>query len=334
MYSKNSSVSNSTGSLQHINKREVSVKLEPNEKWPQSRRVDDVKQRKTGHAAFLKRVPPHLDLYQQSSGDGKNLQAPQRKISEPIKSSRKISDTILQRKISQGQRRPDPDIRSYPWHGDQHPPVPISSSLRHASEISRGQMHQTYETTAGYHKGSTVSTGWDIHGRRETFQPWPSDDRKLTQLIHRPSFLSQLLQGRFKDDKSGSLRSSDRHPIRPRIQLENTYKMKPDEQFEVDVVQKIIKNVLENYLEHQEYDGLLMGQKTRTLADMIKEKVKSLRYDRYKIISWVVIGQKGCNDVRIASKGLWDKHNDTYADAVYENRSLYAMGVCYGIYQE
>ena len=104
--------------------------------------------------------------------------------------------------------------------------------------------------------------------------------------------------------------------------------------FEVHVVQKIIQNVLEKYLEHQEYDGPLMGQKSRTLADMIKEKVKALHYDRYKIVTWVVIGQKGCNDIRIASKGVWDKDNDNYAEAVYENKSLYALGVCYAIYQE
>ncbi len=116
--------------------------------------------------------------------------------------------------------------------------------------------------------------------------------------------------------------------------MENTYKMEPDRQFETHAVEKIIRNVFETNLEHQQYCGPLMGQKSRTLADMIKEKVKALRYSRYKIITWVVIGQKGCNDIRIASKGLWDNDNDTYAEVFYENNSLYALGVCYGIYQE
>ena len=341
MDSKNSSVNNSSelshGSLKQIRQKAGPVKFEPNERWPHSRQVqvDDVRAKKVGQAAYLKSVPPDLDLSKHPSGrrgsDVRGSQVLPRKISEPLESYRKTSETIFQRQISQGRRRADSESKSA---SGQLPMGPPSPTLQRGSEMPHGNLRRGSQMPPDYRKRSVVPTGWDIHGRRDSQQSWPTDDRRMTQLMQRPGLLSQLLQRRYRDDQSASLRSSDQNPLRPRVQLENTYKTEPDEHFETHEVQKIIQNVLEKYLEHQEYDGPLMGQKSRTLADMIKEKVKALRYDRYKIITWVVIGQKGCNDIRIASKGIWDEDNDTYVEAFFENRSLYALGVCYGIYQE
>lgn len=180
-------------------------------------------------------------------------------------------------------------------------------------------------------RGSVVPTGWDINGRRDSFQSWPSSLGRVPP----NSFLAQLLAGRFKDSRSGSMPSTDRF-YQNQIKMENTYKLgpEPDNMFQAHVVQKIIMKVLSDYLGEREYDGAVMGQKSVTLAEMIKEKVKRLRYDRYKIIAWVVICQKGCNDIRVASKGLWDENLDSSAEAVYENKHLYAMGVVYATYQE
>ena len=329
MDSKNSSVNNSSelshGSLQQIKEKGCPVKFEPNEKWPQTRLAEDAKYKKKGQAAYLKRVAGDLEVAQQPSGRRPSEVSPERtrKISEP-------SNPMFQRQISLGRRRTESESKS---SGMNYPLGPQSPTSKRGFEMVQGQIRRGSEMSDGYRKGSVIPTGWDIHGRRDSNQSWPND-RRMTQMVQKSGFLSQLLQKRFREDPSGSIHSSGQTPLRPRVQLENTYKTEPDECFEVHEVHKLIQNVLKKYLEHQEYDGPLMGQKSRTLSDMIKEKVKALHYDRYKIITWVVIGQKGCNDIRIASKGLWDKDNDTYAEAVYENRSLYALGVCYGIYQE
>lgn len=63
-------------------------------------------------------------------------------------------------------------------------------------------------------------------------------------------------------------------------------------------------------------------------------QVKSLGYDRYKLIVQVTLGQKKGQAMRLVSRSLWDTDNDNYATSYYENDSLYCVSQCYGVYIE
>ncbi|XP_078353110.1 uncharacterized protein LOC144637894 [Oculina patagonica] len=114
----------------------------------------------------------------------------------------------------------------------------------------------------------------------------------------------------------------------------NTYRLEPDKKFEHWKVTDIIKKTFEQHLIDESYDREICHHMSKTLADLIKEQVKSLQFSRYKIISIVSIGQKRGQSVRMASRSVWDPRFDGYAQYSYERGELYAIGVVYAIYLE
>ena len=50
------------------------------------------------------------------------------------------------------------------------------------------------------------------------------------------------------------------------------------------------------------------------------------------MVTFVTIGEKKNQDVRVASRCLWDTYRDGEATVTYENPSLYATAVLYALY--
>ena len=114
----------------------------------------------------------------------------------------------------------------------------------------------------------------------------------------------------------------------------NTYRLEPVKKFEHWKVTEIIKKTFEEHLIEESYDSEICHHMSKTLADLIKEQVKSLQFSRYKIISVVSIGQKRGQSVRMASRSVWDPRFDGYAQYSFERGDMYAIGIVYGIYFE
>ena len=114
----------------------------------------------------------------------------------------------------------------------------------------------------------------------------------------------------------------------------NTYCLEPDRKFEHWKVTVIIKKIFEEHLREGSYDEEFCNRMSKTLADLIKEQVKSLQFSRYKIICIVSIGQKRGQSVRMVSRSVWDPRFDGYAQYSYEKGDMYAIGVVYAIYYE
>lgn len=121
-----------------------------------------------------------------------------------------------------------------------------------------------------------------------------------------------------------------------KIYYENTYKMEPPVKFQPDKVKPIIKTVLASNLEGRKYDPVECSILAKNLADDIKQQVCNLKFDRYKIICVVTIGQKGeqAVSVNVGSRFLWDAERDNYSAASYSSRHLYAVGIVYAVYYE
>ncbi|XP_032236835.2 dynein light chain Tctex-type 5-A [Nematostella vectensis] len=115
----------------------------------------------------------------------------------------------------------------------------------------------------------------------------------------------------------------------------NTYRLEPGKQFEVTVVQRIMREVFEEEIKDLEYDAEKCAPLCKRLSDVVKARVKGLQYPRYKIIALVYVGQKEGQDVRITSRCVWDTRFDNCAQYAYEGlHDTYAVGMVYGIYQE
>ncbi|XP_019622822.1 PREDICTED: tctex1 domain-containing protein 1-like [Branchiostoma belcheri] len=118
-----------------------------------------------------------------------------------------------------------------------------------------------------------------------------------------------------------------------KVEYENTYKMAPDVRFQVGKVKTIIDESLAT-LEKEQYEVYHCRELAKHLSQDIKDKVKEIGMPRHKIISWVTIGQRCDQSMRIGSRCLWDDGNDNFAWGEFKNPSLHATAIVYGIYQD
>jgi len=73
---------------------------------------------------------------------------------------------------------------------------------------------------------------------------------------------------------------------------------------------------------------------SRRLSEVIRDRVKTLRLPRYKLVCTVLIGQNSGQALQHASRCLLDADNDGFASASYENSSLFASATVYAIYYD
>ena len=129
--------------------------------------------------------------------------------------------------------------------------------------------------------------------------------------------------------------STATHSARPRTtaMAENTYKLQPDETLRVTEVRSIILQHLQA-LESQKYEVKLCRELAKSMSDSIMSDLKQLGYSRFKFICTVTIGQMRGQDVRIASRSVWNTESDTFVSESFKNGSLFAVGMVFGVYKE
>ena len=121
---------------------------------------------------------------------------------------------------------------------------------------------------------------------------------------------------------------------KPKLMYENTYILEPKRKFKAGDAQSIIDQVLVQQLKDEKYDPNSSKQLAKTLAEMIKNSVKELNYERYKIVCMVTIGQMDEQGLRSASRCVWDTNFDTFASSSYHNKSLFGVATVYALYYE
>merc|ERR1711988_659935 len=109
---------------------------------------------------------------------------------------------------------------------------------------------------------------------------------------------------------------------------ENTYITGPEgygegTKFSSGIVRNVVRKIIEDRMEGATYDSTRASQIIKELSDMIKEKVKTMGYGRYKLVVQVTLGQKAGQCLRLASRCLWDTAADSCASAYYENETLF-----------
>lgn len=123
------------------------------------------------------------------------------------------------------------------------------------------------------------------------------------------------------------------------VVYENTYitgpeGYEPNAKFQNFKVYRVLEQILKERMEGQKYDPVKGAQTAKQLAEDLREKVKALGYDRYKLVVQVTLGQTKGQAMRITSRCLWDTNSDDYASAFYQNDTLYCVCQVYGLYYE
>ena len=70
------------------------------------------------------------------------------------------------------------------------------------------------------------------------------------------------------------------------------------------------------------------------MSNSIMSDLKMLGYSRFKFVCSVTIGQIRGQDVRIASRSIWDTERDTFVSESFKNETLFAVCVVFGVYHE
>jgi hypothetical protein len=82
--------------------------------------------------------------------------------------------------------------------------------------------------------------------------------------------------------------------------------------FNTDKTKYIIMSTFESYLKDRQYDPRTFPRLCKTLADLLKERVKSTGPKRFKIITNVSILENKEQCAVCASRCIWDTDNDNY----------------------
>lgn len=120
------------------------------------------------------------------------------------------------------------------------------------------------------------------------------------------------------------------------VYVENTYRMGPEPgcHFSASRTQQILQATLDSYLEGVSYSPDSCNQLCQMLADLVLSKLKDVNPPRYKLVCQVVVGQNCKQGIRVASRSLINPNTDNYTSAVFQNHSLFAVGIVHGLYFE
>ncbi|KAG5276507.1 hypothetical protein AALO_G00132840 [Alosa alosa] len=114
----------------------------------------------------------------------------------------------------------------------------------------------------------------------------------------------------------------------------NTYLIRPNYQhkFKAGVVKECIREILRDNLTGLKYDPQQSPILSKTLADTIKEKLKEVGFERYKMVVQVVLGEQRGEGVKMAARCFWDADTDSYAQDIFMNESLFCVAAAFGSY--
>ncbi|XP_069681567.1 uncharacterized protein [Periplaneta americana] len=114
----------------------------------------------------------------------------------------------------------------------------------------------------------------------------------------------------------------------------NTYRLTSQRPFNTELVGKILAQTLNSNLDGVEYDEIESPNTAHQMCDIIYNSVREFKFDRYKLIAIVRICQKLSQTVRMITGFLWDAEQDNYSLATFENNSLNAVAIVYGVYKD
>ncbi|XP_001514856.3 LOW QUALITY PROTEIN: dynein light chain Tctex-type 4 [Ornithorhynchus anatinus] len=125
-------------------------------------------------------------------------------------------------------------------------------------------------------------------------------------------------------------------PPGPPAPCENTYRTGPEPggRWNPERAQRALEAALAGSLGEARYSAPAAGPLARSLCELVRARLRELSPPRYKLVCSVVLGPRAGQDLRVASRALWDPANDGLASASFANASLFAVATVHGLYRE
>lgn len=99
-------------------------------------------------------------------------------------------------------------------------------------------------------------------------------------------------------------------------------------------IKKIMDEILEEKLSTQSYDPTICRLLCSSLSEDIKSRVKNLGMERFRLICSVSIGSISGQGILMASRFLWNECKDNFSTSSYQNSSLFAVAIVFGVLKE
>ncbi|CAF3488316.1 unnamed protein product [Adineta steineri] len=121
-----------------------------------------------------------------------------------------------------------------------------------------------------------------------------------------------------------------------RIRYENTYRMEPNNEHKLDLVQirRVATSIIEAAILNYEYNPEQATKFIELLAEQIRSRMKQLHFPRYKIITQASIGQNKGQDLRMVSKCIWNSKWDRHITITKETFNDFITVTIFFIYTE
>ncbi|KAL3867837.1 hypothetical protein ACJMK2_040683 [Sinanodonta woodiana] len=209
-----------------------------------------------------------------------------------------------------------------------------------ADMFKRFSSHSAASNESGERKPISKSSNGGGHRRilSQTMIESNSGGHKPVLAQSKPSLVGVLASKKFAQKLSAKIllkRDEDRvSEIESPMEMEASYRMKPYKKFDPCIVRGIMKTVLDARLDGYKYNPKFSANMIQVLSEEIKDGVKELNYDRYKIVCIVHLGEIKGQGLTIASRGSWDSNLDNYASYSSKKETTFCTAVVYGIYKE
>lgn len=105
--------------------------------------------------------------------------------------------------------------------------------------------------------------------------------------------------------------------------LSNNFDDISSRSFNRSEVKELLRHLIESNIAREEfYQSEHSAQRCKDLSQTIKDALKSLRYDRYKYVIQVIIGEDD-EHLMMTCRCLWDVERDNYTSHVYSNTKIF-----------
>uniref|UniRef100_A0A1B0D7R5 Dynein light chain n=1 Tax=Phlebotomus papatasi TaxID=29031 RepID=A0A1B0D7R5_PHLPP len=113
-----------------------------------------------------------------------------------------------------------------------------------------------------------------------------------------------------------------------------SYRMESKNPYKREICETIIREVVNDMLSSFVYANSDASQVCNNISEEIKSRVKTLGFDRYKLVCIVTIGEKYYQSFTSTVKFLWDAEKDGYANYVYDTQHFFAIATLYALYYD
>ena len=181
------------------------------------------------------------------------------------------------------------------------------------------------------HKSATSSDSCgpsDRSSKRQSIAESKSDAPSLYAL-----FATKRLVSRFAEKMAA--KRAEQAVGDDTLAQEPTYQLQPKIKLTCATLAGVVKEVADAQLHHlSSYSAKKCALVSKVLSEEIKDKVKSLGFERYKLVCLVTLGENKSQGVYVVSRCSWDANQDNYVTYNWKKENIFCTITVYGLYFE